>query len=113
MTAATNARDEALALFEMYRAEFLARARNAALRLYRRVGRPITIDDVRAECPPPGDIDPRVMGAVFSGWNAVGFTNSRRRTCHGRPIRLFEPAGLPECALNQDTAAADETEGPH
>lgn len=94
MNAATEGRDEALALFEEHRAEWLAAARHAALRLYRRVERPITVDEVRAECPPPEGIDPRVMGAVFSGWVAVGFVNSRRRMCHGRPIRMFEPAKL-------------------
>jgi len=86
-----QSRDEALELFEIHRAAWLAKARTAALQLYRRVGRPITVDDVRAECPPPEFSDPRVMGAVFTGWTPVGFTNSRRRTCHGRPIRLFEP----------------------
>lgn len=91
MNEATEGRDEAMALFEVYRAEWLATARDAAFRLYRRLERPITIDDLRAECPPPEWADPRVMGAVFSGWTPVGFTNSRRRTCHGRPIRLFRP----------------------
>jgi hypothetical protein len=91
MSEATKARDEALDLFELHRAAWLATARDAASRLYRRFGRPITIDDVRDECPPPPGTDPRVMGGVFSGWRPVGFTNSRRRTCHGRPIRLFEP----------------------
>jgi hypothetical protein len=91
MSEATEARDGALDLFEEHRAEWLASARHAAILLYRRVRRPLTIDDVRAECPPPAWADPRVMGAVFRGWNPVGYTNSRRRTCHGRPIRLFEP----------------------
>lgn len=91
MNDATEGRDEAMALFEAHRAEWLATARHAALRLYRRMARPITIDDVRAVCPPPAVYDPRVMGAVFTGWIPVGYTNSRRRACHGRPIRLFEP----------------------
>lgn len=91
MTDARQARDEALELFEVHRAEWLGEARRAALLLYRQVGRPITVDDVRAECPPPAGCDPRVMGGVFTGWAPVGFTNSRRRACHGRPIRLFEP----------------------
>lgn len=93
MTAATQSRDEALELFEVHRAEWLAAARQTAILLYRREQRPITVDEVRAECPPPAGVDPRVMGAVFSGWTPVGFTNSRRRTCHGRPIRQFEPTG--------------------
>jgi hypothetical protein len=93
MTEATEARDAALALFEEHRAAWLEQARGTAHRLYRRLGRPITVDDLRAECPPPAGCDPRVMGGVFAGWAAVGFTNSRRRTCHGRPIRQFMPAG--------------------
>lgn len=91
MTEATEARDEALELFERHRTEWLAQARSVAFQLYQRAGQPITVDDIRAKCPPPGGCDPRVMGAVFSGWTPVGYTNSRRRACHGRPIRLFEP----------------------
>jgi hypothetical protein len=92
-------KDDAMALFEMYRAEWLADARTAAVRLYWSLNRPITVDDVRRECPPPRCVDPRVMGAVFSGWTPVGFTNSRRKTCHGRPIRLFQPA--PDVEMGQ------------
>jgi hypothetical protein len=92
MNDATEGRDEAMALFEEYRAEWLASARQAAILLYQQVGRPITVDDIRVHCPPPRCFDPRVMGAVFSGWTPVGFMNSRRRTCHGRPIRLFKPS---------------------
>ena len=97
MSGAARARDEALALLEEHRAEWLAYARGVAHRLYRHLGRPITVDDLRAECPPPPAVDPRVMGAVFNGsnWTPVGFTNSRRRTCHGRPIRQFRPRGEP------------------
>jgi hypothetical protein len=86
-----GSRDEALALFETHRAAWLAEARRTAFLLYRQAGRPITVDDVRMACPPPAGSDPRVMGAVFTGWTAVGYVNSRRRACHGRPIRLFAP----------------------
>lgn len=90
---AAQGRDDALALLEEHRAAWLATARGVAARLYGQLGRPITVDDLRAECPPPGGVDPRVMGAVFAtpGWTPVGFTNSRRRACHGRPIRQFKP----------------------
>jgi hypothetical protein len=88
---ATQSRDEALALLETHRAEWLAEARRTAFLLYWQAGQPITVDDVRMACPPPVGCDPRVMGAVFTGWTPVGYTNSRRRMCHGRPIRLFEP----------------------
>lgn len=86
MTEATEARDAALDLFEQHRAEWLAQARGTAHRLYRRLGRPITADDLRAECPLPAGWDRRVMGGVFVGWTPVG---------HGRPIQQFMPAGPP------------------
>jgi hypothetical protein len=98
MNDATEGRDEAMALFEEYRAEWLVQARIVANRLYRQFKRPITVDDVRLACPPPAGCDPRVMGAVFSGWTPVGFANSQRRTCHRRHIRLFEPTGEAEGA---------------
>lgn len=91
MTFATK--DEALDALEIARAEYLAKARLCALRLTRKRDT-ITVDDVREKCPPPEDIDPRVMGAIFAGaeWEAVGFVNSARRACHRRPVRMFRRA---------------------
>lgn len=81
---------EVLPLFEVTRAAWLAEARAVAHRLGEG-GRMVTIDDVRAECPPPAEVDPRVCGAVFvrREWARVGFTSSNRRTCHRRPISTF------------------------
>ena len=71
------------------RAEWLIRARAAAAVLGA-TGNAITVDDVRTVCPPPDGADPRVMGAVFDGrWRKVGYRNSTRRECHGRPIGEF------------------------
>jgi hypothetical protein len=83
-------KEAALALLEQTRAEYLQDAREAAMRLGEQHDQ-VTIDDVRAVCPPPAGIDPRVMGAVFRGrlWKAVGFVSSTRATCHRRPVRLF------------------------
>lgn len=85
-----RSRDEALRTLEQVRADYLAKARGAAL-LLGSGGRAITVDDVRKVCPPPKEIDGRVMGAIFYRpfWEAAGFVNSSRRTCHKRPIRLF------------------------
>lgn len=87
-------RDDALDALEAARADYLARARHEAVLLWRAQGR-VTVDDVRAVCPPPPDIDPRVMGAIFCGaeWRAVGHRQSRRRTCHRRPIQVFVYVG--------------------
>jgi hypothetical protein len=89
-----------MASFEERRAEYLEAARHAAWMLFWRFQAPVTVDDVRHVCPPPEDIDPRVMGAVFVNWIPVGWTNSRRRTCHGRPIRRFRP--FPEPSPEED-----------
>ena len=83
-------KEEAIALLEQTRAEFLQDARQAALRLGKKQIN-VTIDDVRAVCPPPAGIDPRVMGAVFKShlWKPVGHVASARAKCHRRPVALF------------------------
>lgn len=80
-----------LPLFEVTRANWLAYARETARRLAQH-GREVTIDDVRASCPPPSGVDPRVMGAVFNGrdWECVRYERSSRAACHSRPIGVFK-----------------------
>ena len=84
-------RDTALARLEA-RIDYLKRARNAAALLYKRLRRPISVDDVRAVVPPPEDIDPRVMGAIFhrNWWTPVGVTMVGKHA-HARSIRTFVP----------------------
>jgi hypothetical protein len=69
---------------------WIARARAAARNIAAGKGE-ITIDDVRAVCPPPDGVDPRIMGAVFQKdrFVRVGFAVSERRACHGRMIGVF------------------------
>ena len=69
---------------------WLTRARAAARSLAMRRGS-VTIDEVRELCPPPGDVDPRVMGAVFkhNEFELVDYIESRRKACHGRHIGIF------------------------
>ena len=87
----TDSRESALALLERTRKDYLAKARRVAAQIAYTTQQPVCVDDVRALCPPPESIDPRVMGAIFnrSDWEAVEFINSHRRTCHKRPIRRF------------------------
>ena len=82
---------EILPLFEQSRAAWLAEARLVALKICKKRGY-VTADEVRKVCPIPPGIDPRVMGAVFirSLFRKVAYVNSARRTCHGRPIAIFE-----------------------
>ncbi len=73
-----------------HRQAWLARARQTARSIASRRGS-VTIDEVRAVCPPPDDVDPRVMGAVFkrAEFELVDYIESRRKACHGRHIGIF------------------------
>lgn len=83
-------KQSALTALEEARADYVTAARSFLER--HPIGTRLTVDDVRRACPVPEGIDPRVMGAVFKSpcWEPVQFTNSARRTCHKRPIRIFE-----------------------
>ena len=78
-------------LFETTREDYLAEARLAADALANERGI-ITVNDVREMCPPPANIDPRVMGAIFKSkaWQKVGYMSSSR--AHMRPIAMFRRA---------------------
>lgn len=82
---------EVLPLFQERRGDYLALARAAARMLAHKNGT-VTVDDVRAICPPPDGVDGRVCGAIFAGreFERVGFVNSQRKTCHGRPLSVFQ-----------------------
>lgn len=70
---------------------YLWMARDAARKLLE-THEAITINQVREVCPPPSDLDPRVMGAVFRhrDFEATGeFVLSSRELCHRRPIQRF------------------------
>ena len=86
-------KEAAMSAIKEARSVYLALARKAAHQLAMKSATgSITIDDVRATCPPPGNVDPRLMGAVFlekGVWEPLGFENSKRSTCHRRPIQRF------------------------
>lgn len=78
-----------LPLFNQTRAEWLKQARQTALSIHKDT---VTTDDIHKHCPLPDNIDPRVMGAVFTRkhWRKVGYTQSTRKACHHRPIAIFQ-----------------------
>ncbi len=88
-------REEALDLLEEKRHEWIALARKYAFNLLSRRGlhqtNPVvTSDDLWALCPPPSEINPKVMGAVFrktAGFKPLGYVPSKRKQAHARPIR--------------------------
>lgn len=79
-----------LPLFETHRASFLEQARSAAVQIAGRQGH-VTVDDIREVCPPPPDVDGRVMGAILKqrDFELVGYKKSSRSTCHNRAIAIF------------------------
>ena len=83
-----NSKEDALEALERARAEYLIQARACAYRLAK-LKKVITINDVREVCPPPSEVDPRVMGAVFNteDWEPIGFHLSAR--AHGRMVRKW------------------------
>lgn len=90
-------RDRALDLLESRRANYVIRARAAAADIYARTGgQPISVDDIRAECPPPAEIDGRVMGSILrprEGWRFDGMVKSERGLNHGKWIAKFVRRG--------------------
>jgi hypothetical protein len=92
-------RDEAFERLERKRANarYYAIARPIAEAIYARTGgKPITVDDVRAECPPGEDVSPTAMGRLFrfSEWRVLPEqVNSERTTCHTRKIAKFVKRG--------------------
>ena len=84
---------EALAALENANAEYVAAARAVALQLGQG-GAIVTVDDIRAICPPPEEIEPRVMGCILRRptWVKTGYRDGARRTSHKRPISEFKLA---------------------
>ena len=83
-------KDEALDALEVARAGWITKARSWAV-AYCRMHGSVTTDDLHAYCPPPADIDPRIMGAIMRQpqFRVDGYMNSKRRECHGRLICVF------------------------
>lgn len=91
----TTSKEDAFALLERHRAEYLAAARSF-METFASDGRIVTVNHLIAHGPNlPEGVDPRVRGAVFAGkrWERIGYCQSRRRTSHGRPVQRFRLAG--------------------
>lgn len=86
----TNSKQQAMNLFEATRIEFLDYARWVARKICLEKGH-VTIDDVRELVSLPPGIDGRVYGAVFKekDWIKTGFTQTKIKSSHNRPISVF------------------------
>lgn len=84
---------DVLPLFDASNAELVAKLRKAALELGAKNPDGITADDVHDVCPIPPGVDPRIMGSAFQkqdGWQKAGWMQSRRKSNHGRPVRIWK-----------------------
>ena len=83
-------------LLEETRREYLEQARQAARSIAIGGDGTCSVDEVREVCPPPVEVDGRVMGAIFNNaeWDHAGYERSNRVTCHKRPISRFKLAGF-------------------
>ena len=72
--------------------EYFTRARKWAIAYANETGS-VIVDDVYRACPPPADIDGRVMGSVMRCKELVAgeYVLTTRSSSHGRPVRRFYP----------------------
>lgn len=88
-----STKQEALNLFEIHRAKYLALAREVAEKVYHRQGY-VTTDDIRELCDVPQEYkDRRVLGSVFQAheWQTTGKRiKSKFKDNHGRKIEVWE-----------------------
>lgn len=94
----TQRRDEVLE--RLARLKWVREARKWAAEYAARHGR-VTVDDVRRGFePPPKGTDGRAYGAIFAGrqFEPIGWTTTKVKTSHARPIRVFRLASRRETA---------------
>lgn len=88
-------RDAVLDDLEKRRWAYITKARRFAADFARRWG-VVSINDVRDGCPPPADVPPAALGAVFKErdvWVAVSFTLANHPAAHARVVRVYKLKG--------------------
>jgi len=88
-------RDAVLDDLEMRRRAYIERARRYAVEHARRWG-VVSINHVRAGCPPPADVPPAALGAVFrerNVWQVVSFCLAEHPAAHARVVRVYKLKG--------------------
>jgi hypothetical protein len=86
-----TSKQEAFALFESKRKEWLQDARRTAVTLARKNNGLVTSDMVHEYLEAPPDTSPSIFGAIFKTdyFEQSGFTITQREKAHARPIRLW------------------------
>jgi hypothetical protein len=84
-------RDAALQRFEQNEPRWLDRARAMLVALLGDGQGEVSSDDVWRYCPPPADVHPSCMGAVFKDdrFCVTGWRASTRPSAHARVIRTY------------------------
>lgn len=92
MKTAKQLRDQALDWHEVTKQAYLQRARWGAMKIAKRKGF-VTINEVRAKYPPPDDLHPSVMGAVFRAPEFIHtgtYTRAAHPASHARMIGIYK-----------------------
>lgn len=85
-----------LTAFEEHRMELVEKLRAAAVEQYRKLGRPISANDIRYVLDDAKyDGDYRIMGSAFKGkqWQSVGRVMTNSKLSHPHEIRTFALRG--------------------
>lgn len=88
-------RDAVLADLEKRRWAYIEQARRYAVDFARRWG-VVSINNVREGCPPPADVPPAALGAVFKErkvWQVVSFCLAEHPAAHARVVRVYKLKG--------------------
>lgn len=88
-------RDSVLDDLEKRRWAYIKRAREFAVDFARRWG-VVSINNVREGCPPPADVPPAALGAVFKErnvWQVVSFCLAEHPAAHARVVRVYKLKG--------------------
>ena len=88
-------RDRILDDLEQRRWAYIKQAREFAVDFARRWG-VVSINNVREGCPPPADVPPAALGAVFKErnvWQVVSFCLAEHPAAHARVVRVYKLKG--------------------
>lgn len=89
-----NLRDAGIAAVSIGREDWIAKARNLAVRIAKRSGT-VTINDVRRSIDLPDDFHQNTWGTVLRGniFEAIGYTTATHPSAHARIIRVYKLKG--------------------
>lgn len=84
-------KQEALNLFQSEKKRHLVEELTDKARVICELFGQVTVDELRKQTSLPAGTDARIYGAVLARkeFKPIGFTTTKRKSSHGRPIRVF------------------------